>query len=326
MKRQDLESPHRILLPQPIQEEGRAYLLSRGYELVDGTGFEEADIIRDIKGCEGMIVRTAKITARILEAADCLQVIARHGAGYDGVDIHAAKDRQVLVLNAPGANSISVAELAVFYMLYCSRNFKLVQKIYKDDYSYAKFKIPKFELHGKTLGLIGLGNIGGLVAEKAALGFGMKVIAYDPFAKKEWADCIELTEDRDRVFSKSDYISLHIPATKDTINSIGAREFDLMKKTAFLINTSRGSIVDEAALIEALKEEKIAGAALDVLKSEPFDKENPLLYLDNVVTAPHIGAATAEATNRASLICAKGIDDFFTGKTPDSIIPEMRDR
>lgn len=322
---QTVGSNHRILLPQPILKQGREYLLSRGYELIDGTGVEEEDILREIGGCEGMIVRTARITSRIIQSADCLRVIARHGAGYDGVDISAARTRNILVLNAPGANSMSVAELAIFYMLYCSRNFKLVQKTYIEDYSYAKFKTQKSELHGKTLGLVGLGNIGALVAEKAALGFGMSVIAYDPYAKKALPDYIRLTENRDAVFCSSDYISLHAPATKDTINSIGEQEFDLMKKTAFLINTARGSIVDETALIEALKTGKIAGAALDVLKSEPFDKKNPLLYLDNVVTAPHIGAATAEASARTSLFCAIGMDDFFSGKTPEYIIPEMRD-
>ena len=132
---------YKVLLPQPILESGRAYLLERGYELVDGNGFEEEDIIRDIKGCDAMIVRTAKITRRIIAAADRLKVIARHGAGYDGVDLEAAKEKGIMVLYAPRANSESVAELAVFYMLYCSRNFKLVQKLYKDDYRFAKFNI-----------------------------------------------------------------------------------------------------------------------------------------------------------------------------------------
>lgn len=142
----------KILLPQPILESGRQYLLDKGYELVDGSGFEEEDIIRDIKGCDGMIVRTAKITRRILEAADSLKVIARHGAGFDGVDLEAAREKGIVVLYAPRANSQSVAELAIFYMLHCSRNFKLVQKLYRDDYRFAKFNVEKHELNGKTLG------------------------------------------------------------------------------------------------------------------------------------------------------------------------------
>lgn len=314
----------KILLPQPILESGRTYLLEHGYEIVDGNGYTEEDIIRDIKGCDAMIVRTAKITRKIIEAADNLKVIARHGAGFDGVDLDAAKEKNIMVLYAPRANSNSVAELAIFYMLYCSRNFKLVQKLYKDDYMTAKMKVEKHELEGKTLGLIGVGNIGGLVAKKAALGFDMKVIAYDPFAK-EAPSYITLTDDRDEVFKTADYVSLHVPATPDTVNSVGAKEFDMMKETAFLINTSRGTIVDEDALIQALQEKKIAGAGLDVLKQEPLDPKNPLLEMDNVLTAPHIGAATKEASSRSSLVCAQGIDDYLCGRKPEFPVPPMRE-
>ncbi|MFR1803678.1 MAG: NAD(P)-dependent oxidoreductase, partial [Faecalispora jeddahensis] len=162
---------YQVLLPQPILKEGYDYLLEHGYEIVEGKGPGEEDILSDIEKCDAMIVRTAKITARILDAAPNLRVIARHGAGYDGIDLEAARRHNVLVMNAPGVNSISVAELAIFYMLYCSRNFKTVQKLYQEDYSYAKFKVPKTELNGKTLGLVGLGNIGKLVAKKAAMGF-----------------------------------------------------------------------------------------------------------------------------------------------------------
>ena len=316
---------YKVLLPQPILESGRAYLLERGYELVDGNGFEEEDIIRDIKGCDAMIVRTAKITRRIIAAADRLKVIARHGAGYDGVDLEAAKEKGIMVLYAPRENSESVAELAVFYMLYCSRNFKLVQKLYKDDYRFAKFNIEKHELCGKTLGLVGVGNIGGLVARKAALGFDMKVLAFDPYAK-ELPDYIIPVSSREEVFEKADYVSLHVPATPETVNSVGEKELAGMKKTAFLINTARGSIIDEEALIKALEEKQIAGAALDVTREEPFSRENPLLEMDNVLTAPHIGAATKEASSRSSLACAEGIDDFLSGRTPKYPVPPMREQ
>lgn len=317
---------YKVLLPQPIMKEGRDYLISKGYEIIDGHGMSEEDIINDISDCDAMIVRLSKITDKIFNAAPKLKVIARHGAGYDGVDLESARKHNVLVLNAPGANSMSVAELAIFYMLYCSRNFKLVQKTYIDDYYYSKMKTKKNELYGKTLGLIGTGNIGSLVAEKAALGFNMNVIAYDPFAKSEsMPEYIKLVEDRNKIFTDSDYVSLHVPATKDTINSVSVKEFELMKETAFLINTARGTIVDEDALYKALINKQIAGAALDVMKDEPINKENPLLYLDNVLTAPHIGAATEEATVRSSVHCAMWIDDFLSGKTPEYVVPELRD-
>ena len=313
----------KILLPQLIAETGIKVLEANGFEIIVGNGYTEEDIIRDIKGCDAMIVRTAKVTRRIIEAADKLKVIARHGAGFDGVDLEAATEKGIMVLYAPQANSESVAELALFYMLHCSRNFKLVQKLYKDDYMAAKMKVEKHELCGRTLGLIGVGNIGGRVAKKAYFGFDMKVIAYDPYAKN-LPEYIVPASSRDEVFESADYISLHIPATPDTVNSVSTHEFNRMKETAFLINTSRGTVVDEAALIEALKEKKIAGAALDVTQKEPIDPENPLIAMDNVLTAPHIGGATREAADRASQICAQGIVDFLRGKKPEYPIPPMK--
>ena len=317
---------YKILLPQPILPEGYAYLRDHGYEVVDGRGFAEEDVLADVADCDAMIVRTAKFTAMILDNAPKLKIIARHGAGYDGVDLEAARRNKVLVTTAGGANAISVAELAIFYMLYCSRNFKAVMAHCESDYRYAKMGIPKTELEGKTLGLVGLGNIGKLVAKKAALGFDMTVLAYDPFAKKEGLpDYIQLVEDRDEIFTKSDYVSLHVPATPETVHSISDREFGLMKETAYLINAARGSIVDEPALIRALQAGKIAGAGLDTLEKEPIDPSNPLVSMDNVLTAPHIGGATKEASSRSSVACAQAIDDYFSGRTPKFVVPELRD-
>lgn len=318
---------YKVLLPQPILPEGYAYLKERGYEVVDGRGISEEDILADLAEmgcCDAMIVRTAKITAKILDNAPKLKILARHGAGYDNVDLDAARRNKVLVTTAGGANAVSVAELAIFYMLYCSRRFNSVMAHCKSDYRYAKMGIPKTELEGKTLGLIGTGNIGKLVAQKAAFGFNMKVIAYDPYAR-ELPNYIELTEDRDQVFRSADYVSLHVPATKDTIHSVGEREFELMKESAFLINTARGSIVDEDALICALEQKKIAGAGLDVLEQEPFSPEHPLLQMENVLVAPHIGGATKEASTRSSIACAQAIDDYFSGRKPQFIVPELRD-
>ena len=316
----------RVLLPQPILPAGYEYLREHGYEAVDGRGFTEDDIVADIKDCDAIIVRTAKITKRIFDAAPNLKILARHGAGYDGVDLEAAREHGVLVCTAGGANAISVAELTIFYMLYCSRNFKKVESLYLKDYRGAKMGVPKTELEGKTLGLVGLGNIGKLVAQKAALGFNMTVLAYDPFAKPEGLpEYIQLVQDRDEIFKQSDYVSLHVPATPETVHSVSDREFDLMKETAYLINAARGSIVDEPALIRALEAGKIAGAGLDTLEKEPIDPSNPLVSMDNVLTAPHIGGATKEASSRSSVACAQAIDDYFSGRTPKFVVPELRD-
>ena len=314
---------YKVLIPQAILPEGNAYLKEHGYEIVAGSGFTEDDIIADIADCDAMIVRTAKITKKIFDAAKNLKVIARHGAGYDNLDIAAAKEHNVLCCTAGGANAISVAELAIFYMLHCARRFQAVQAKAKEDYMFAKMKLKGTELEGKTLGLIGTGNIGGLVAKKAYYGFNMKILAYDPYAKNV-PDYITLVNDRDVIFKESDYVSLHVPATKDTIHSVSDREFEMMKPTAYLINTARGSIVDEPALIRALQEKKIAGAGLDVVEKEPFDLANPLLSMDNVFVAPHIGGQTAEAGVRSSLACAQAVDDFLSGRTPQFVVPELR--
>lgn len=317
---------YRILLPQEIAKEGREYLESRGYELIEGSGKEEEHLIKDIPGCDGIIVRLSKMSKAVFDSADKLKVVTRHGAGYDTVDLEAARANNVIVCNAPIANSMSVAELAIFYMLYCSRNFKKVQKHFVDDYYYAKLQLPKVEMDGKTLGLVGVGNIGSRVAKKAIHGFNMNVIAYDPYqTQEEVPEGVELTDNLDRIFKESDFVSLHCPATKETTDMIGKKQFDLMKETAYFINTARGKVVKEGDLFEVMKNNRIAGAALDVLKEEPVDPTHPLLHLDNVVVAPHLGAATKEATERASLHCAIQIDEVLSGYRPTWPVSEMKD-
>lgn len=316
----------KILLPQEIMQEGREYLESRGYELIDGSGLEEEDIIRDIPECDGIIVRLSKMTRRVFEAAKNLKVVVRHGAGYDSVDLQAARDHNVMVCYAPIANSMSVAEAAMMYMLNCSRNFKKTEKHFIDDFYYAKLSLPRVEMDGKTLGLIGVGNIGSRVAKKALHGFNMKVIAYDPYKTiDEVPEGVELINDFDQIFKKSDFVSLHCPANEETTGFVGEREISLMKPSAYLINTARGKLIKEEELYEAMKAEKIAGTALDVMLEEPVNPENPLLYLDNVTVGPHLGAATIEATDRASLHCAIGVDEVLSGKPVTWPVPEMKD-
>lgn len=313
---------YKILLPQEIMQEGREYLESRGYELITGSGMEEEDIIHDIPDCDGIIVRLSKMSDRVFEAAKKLKVVARHGAGYDTVDLNSAKRHGVTVLNAPIANSMSVAELAIFYMLHCSRNFRLVEEKMLEDYYWAKLRTPKVELDGKTVGLVGVGNIGSRVAIKALHGFNMKVIAYDPYKTQDQVpEGVELTNDFDRIFKESDFVSLHCPTTAETTDFIGEKQFSLMKPTAYFINTARGKLVDEKALYHALSTHIIAGAGVDVLKKEPFDPADPIFALSNIVIGPHIGAATKEATDRASLHSAIGIDEVLSGKKPSWPVP-----
>lgn len=306
----------KILLPQEIMQEGREYLESRGHQLIKGSGMETQDIINDIKGIDAMVVRLSKITREVFEAADNLKVIVRHGAGFDTVDLDAAKEFGVQVLYCPVANSTSVAELAMFYALHCSRNFKVVTRDFIDDYYKAKLRTPKCEIANKTIGLIGVGNIGSRVA-KMAMGFDMKVMAYDPYKPaKDFPQGVEVVRDINRIFKESDFVSLHCPTTKVTREFITKEQLGMMKPTAFFINTARGQIVKEEDIYQACKDKVIAGAALDVLQQEPVDPKNPILYLENVIVAPHIGAATKEATDRASLHSAIGIHEVFEGKQP----------
>lgn len=307
----------KILLPQEIMQGGRDYLESRGHELITGSGMETEDIIRDIKGIDAMIVRLSKITREVFEAADKLKVIVRHGAGFDTVDLEAAKEFGVQVLYCPVANSTSVAEVTMMYMLYCSRNYTVVRRDFIDDYYKAKLRTPKCELDGKIVGIIGCGNIGSRVAKMAMHGFNMKVLAYDPYKPaKDFPEGVEVVRDLDRIFKESDFVSVHCPTTKITKEFIGMEQFKMMKPTAFFINAARGKIVKEHELYEACRDKVIAGAGLDVLQQEPVDKNNPILYLDNVVISPHIGAATKEATDRSSLHSAMGIQEVFEGKEP----------
>lgn len=311
----------RILLPQELMPEGREYLESRGYELVTGCGMEEEHLIRDIPECDGIIVRLSPMTARVFDAAKKLKVVARHGAGYDTVDLDAARKHGVTVLNAPVANSTSVAELALFYILYCSRNFGLVQRTMLDDYYYAKLRTPKCEIAGKKLGLVGVGNIGSRVA-RMAMGFDMKVIGYDPYKRQgDMPAGVELTRDFDRIFTECDFVSLHCPSTPETKGFVNARQLGLMKRSAFLINTARGTVVNENDVYDTLLNHRIAGAALDVLAVEPFAPDHRMFALDNVLIAPHIGAATKEATDRASLHSAIGVHEVISGQKPTWPVP-----
>lgn len=311
----------KILLPQELMPEGRALLESHGHTLVDGSGFETADIIRDIGDCDAIIVRISKITREVFEAAPKLKALARHGAGYDAVDLQAAREHGVRCVYAPIANSTSVAETALLLMLYCSRNVTTLQKTWVNDYYKAKLKIHKTTLDGKTLGLYGCGNVGSRLA-KRALAMEMKVLAYDPYlAPDRFPQGVEVTGDLHRLFAESDYLSLHAPNTPQTRHIINRESLAQMKPSAFLINTARGALVDEQALYEACRDGVIAGAGLDAIAQEPVDPANPLLTLENVIILPHIGGNTVEAAHRASYMAAQGIEELYEGKTPTWPIP-----
>ena len=310
--------PWKILLPQEIMSEGRKLLEDAGHTIIEGRGFETEDVLADMKEYQpdAMIVRITPITREVIESNPNLKVIVRHGAGFDALDVKACHDNGVQALYAPVANSTSVAETAILLMLECSRNVTVLHKTWVSDFYKAKLKVRKNTLSGKTLGIIGCGNIGSRVATRA-LAMEMNVLCYDPFKPaKDFPDGVEVVRDLNRIFTESDYVSVHTPNTPLTHNMINKETLAMMKPTAFLINTARGGCVDEDALYEACKNGTICGAGLDAIKQEPVDPNLPLLSLDNVIIYPHIGGNTTEAAHRASYFAAMGVEEVYEGKEP----------
>lgn len=308
----------KILLPQEIMYEGRKLLEDAGHTIIDGRGFETADVLADMKEHQpdAMIVRITHITREVIEANPNLKVIVRHGAGFDTLDVKACHEHGVQALYAPVANSTSVAETALLLILECSRNVTVLHNTWVQDYYRAKLKVRKNTLSGKTVGIIGCGNIGSRLAVRA-LAMEMNVLAYDPYKPaKAFPDGVEVVRELDRIFKESDYVSVHTPSTSVTKNMIDHKRLSMMKPTAFLINTARGACVVEEDLYKACKSGVIAGAGLDAISKEPVDPANPLLTLDNVIIYPHIGGNTIEAAHRASYFAAMGIGEVYQGKEP----------
>lgn len=308
----------KILLPQEIKEEGAKLLTDAGHTLIEGRGFEAEDVLADMREHQpdAMIVRITPINREIIESNPNLKVVVRHGAGFDALDVKACEDNGVYALYAPVANSTSVAETALMLMLECSRNVIVTRKIWVRDFYKAKLKVPKSTLNGKTVGIIGCGNIGSRLAVRA-LAMEMNVLAYDPYKPaKDFPDGVEVVRDLERIFKESDYVSLHVPNTFVTKGMVNKETLAMMKPSAFLINTARGACVVEADLYEACKNGTISGAGLDAIDKEPVDPANLLLTLDNIIIYPHIGGNTKEAAHRASYFCAMGIQEVYEGKQP----------
>lgn len=307
----------KVLIPQDISAEGKQYLTDRGYEIKMGSGITEEAMIKDVAECEAILIRTAVITKKVLEAAPKLKVIGRHGVGYDNIDVATATERGVWVTYAPEANAATVAEYALGMIIALSRHFGRGDRATRAGDWEVRNRVPGVDLEGKTLGVVGFGKIGSRVARKAMLGLDMKVLAYDPFLTADKMPAgVELTSDWERVFKESDFITLHLPSSEKTRGSVGAREFGLMKKTAFLINASRGDVVDETAMTVALREGKIAGAGLDVFAKEPPNHNDELFKLENVIVTPHNAALTTECMRRMATHAAMGIDDVLSGREP----------
>lgn len=318
----------KVLIVQPIHESG-IRVFGDQFEVIIASDPSVETVKREIKGVEGVIVRTAPFTREIIEAADRLKVIARHGVGVDNIDIQAATKKGILVLNTPDANAVSVAEHTITAIGALAKRLMYMDRATREGNWEARNEYKAIDLDGKVLGLVGLGRIGTLVAKKASAAFNMKVIAYDPYVSRQVAEenGITLYDDLDRIFREADVVSLHTPLTAETRGLVNAARLSLMKPTAFLVNFSRGGVVDEEALYKALKSRAIAGAALDVFGEEPPPRNHPLFELDNVLLSPHSAALTQECVVRMATGAAQGVVDVLTGRKPQFVVnPEVLEK
>jgi D-3-phosphoglycerate dehydrogenase len=324
-----LTKSKRILLPQPIEKEAMELLNESGFEIVLSPDVKPETVQPLLKGVQGIILRTGiRMTRELMSRADDLRVISRTGAGVDNVDVQAATEMGILVTSVPGANTRTVVEHALALIFALMKQIPLMDREVRKDNFGIRFKNIPRDLAGKTLGLVGLGRIGSYLGKVCHQAFDMRVLSHDPYLTPEaqaafqgWVEFCDL----ERLFRESDIVSLHLPLSPSTEKMIGSRQLGWMKKEAFLINTSRGGVLDEAALIQSLREKRIGGAGLDVFEKEPLDKNNPLKELDNVILTPHTAALTQECVIRLAIEAVRCAMDVLNGKKPaDGIVnPEV---
>ncbi len=322
----------KVLIADNLEKEGIDIFKGKSRVRADVyASLSPEELKKKIAGYDGLIVRSAsKVTATVVNAAPRLRVIGRAGIGYDNIDVAAASRRGIVVMNTPGANAITTAEHALSLLLALSRHIPQAAASLKTG-KWEKKKFMGVEVFNQTLGIIGLGNIGQVVADRAR-GLKMRVIAFDPFLTEEamakrGGDRVTFEE----LLARSDYITVHTPLTDSTRNLIDARAFKQMKKGVRIINCARGGIVNERDLYDAIKQGIVAGAALDVFEHEP-PEGNPLLGLDEVIATPHLGASTSQGQARVAEAIARQVKDYLEKEiitnavNVPSVSPEMLER
>lgn len=304
----------RILVSDQLSEEGLNILKEGGFEVDFRPDISAEDLVREIGSYDGLVIRSrTTVTSEVLKAGKNLKVVGRAGVGLDNVDVPTATNQGVIVMNTPGGNTLSTAEHSWAMIMSVARPIPQADRSMHEG-RWDKKKYNGVELYNKTLGICGLGRIGTEVA-KRALAFGMNVMAYDPFMSAENAKRLGITmASVDEICQKADFITVHAPLNDQTRGMIGAKQFSMMKPTARVVNCARGGIIDEAALLDALQNKKIAGAALDVFEEEPLPKDHPFRSLENMVMTPHLGAATTEAQEGVAKEVAEAIVDALSGR------------
>jgi len=300
----------KILVADDLPASALDVLRTEGWEIDARTGRSPEQLAQDLKDADALVVRSAtRVTSTLIDAAPKLRAIARAGTGVDNVDVTAATARGIVVMNAPGANSVSVAELAMALVLALARHVPAADAAMKQE-KWEKKKFLGEEVRDKTLGLVGLGRIGQEVARRASA-FGMKIIAHDPFISEQTASHfdVELVA-LDELFSRADYVTLHMPSTPQTRRLINAERLSGAKKGIRIVNTARGDLIDEAALADAIESGQVAGAALDVFEKEPT-VDHRLQLLPQVIATPHIAASTREGQELVGAETATALRDFL---------------
>ena len=305
-----------ILLYEDMHEAGKD-LLKEKAEIFFARSFEEASLIKEVREMDGIIIRAnGKVSRILMDSAPKLKVIGRHGVGVENIDLEAATEKGIWVVNTPDANDTSVAEHFFGLALMLSKMLKKADIALHEGRFEARYQYIGRELHGKTLGILGFGKIGRAIGRIGHKGFDMRILYYDAIRYEEVEKEIKAVKvSLEEVLSQSDYISINLPMLPETKGLLKEREFGLMKPSAYIINLARGPIWDEKSLYSVLKEGRIAGAASDVYEVEPATKDHPLLQLENFIGTPHMAAHTDEALRRMSLV-AEDVIRVLEGKAP----------
>ncbi|WP_028549453.1 C-terminal binding protein [Paenibacillus sp. UNC451MF] len=277
----------------------------------------EQEVIEAAQDADGILNQYAPITERVIEQLNNCKIISRYGVGVNTIDVEAASRKGIIVANCTDYCLDEVADHAMALLLAAARKVALLDRYVKNQAWDYKKAIPIYRLRGKVLGLVGFGKIPQNLSLKAKA-FGFEVIAYDPFLSQEFASKLQVElVDLDTLCCTADFISIHAPLTKDTQGLLGSKQFNQMKPEAVVINTSRGPLIDESALIEALRTSQIAGAALDVLENEPVHSDNPLLDMEQVILNPHVAWYSEESEQELKGKVAQNIVDVLSGFYPD---------
>lgn len=314
-----------VVLVQPIHPAGRARL-EEEFEVRVAPDPDPGALAGAVADAAGVVVRTTRLPAEVIAAAPALEGIARTGVGVDNVDVAAATRRRIPVVVTPGANTVSVAEHVIAAMATLAKALPDYDARTRAGDWRVRDSLRAVDLDGKVMGIVGMGQIGRAVARKAKGGFDMRVVGYDPLLSPEAIRHAgaEPAADLDALFAAADVVSLHVPLTAETRGLVGRAALARMKPSAILVNTSRGGIVDEAALAEALRGGRLLGAALDVFEAEPPPADHPLFALPNVLVTPHSAALTAECAMRMAVAAADGLADALAGRRPPHVAnPEI---